>query len=223
MKFKVGDKVRALRDYGVSGLWYKRGRIMKVRYVRSVEVYEFEEHPGGEFTTENDYCLMPDGSFGFELVKEESKESELERLVRIANEGEAAIDQIMDKHSHEVESGTLGTMQLITSRLRGPTNWRFRIKPKAPSFEPYTTSNGLKVSLEGSALDVGCSRFYAPGAIGALRALLDGSACVSAPLTEYGDRVLYSYRQGIGGSAGYQLPWADADELLRRLEKAGIE
>jgi hypothetical protein len=169
-------------------------------------------------------------------------ETELERLVRVANEGAAAEWEIRKRFSEDVEfrgetsHGYSGRwLPVARADANVPAQWR--VKPR-PAFEPFYVNNGLwKVSLSdgghsdtngqptvrgagsaeqsvaGKTLSVGCQTFDARRLYNALDDILCKKGYWNAALK------IHSTRDGLR-YGDYVLSWPDADSILAALEKA---
>jgi hypothetical protein len=152
-------------------------------------------------------------------------ESELERLVRVANEGRVALEKLMQIGGAEYS-------------IIPPYNWtpisynqftkghRYRVKPKH-SFEPFHvgTPGGLHnlgswlVKLEGNILHIGCKQFLAALVLETIRGLRDAGLSL---VTSFEGATPSGRRSGIVWSQ-YMLSWADCDKIVDALEKAGVK
>jgi hypothetical protein len=164
-------------------------------------------------------------------------ETELERLVRVANEGEAARSVLLSRYRDAFEWRTTGANASAWYEAGSAAKVRdYRTKPKParpkPAFpemyvnqkrEPGLTGalldKGWNVSLsdDGKVLNIGCKKYESGAVLTALRAIKSGQY---SSFTIYDD-VLQSYRDGIGRTScqGKDLSWSDADRLLTALEK----
>jgi hypothetical protein len=164
------------------------------------------------------------------------EESELERLVRVANEGTTAVAELKAKHPFDVQVSA-GDDYWIGVGVSGP-RIRYRVKPR-PAFEPFYVNNGQwKVSLSddghsqnaqptvrgvaeqsvaGKTLSVGCQTFPASQVLAAHRALKGATTYRGV-----GGFDLYAYRDGVGRTdrTGPELTWTDFDRIGAALEKA---
>lgn len=204
-KFKAGDRVQVVdptHSLGVHDI--RRGEIHTISEVTCTGAI----HLIGKDDTNY-------GDWRFKLAEE----SELERLVRVANEGWAAIDELAEKYFGEYESG--GNAYNWEVRSKGQKGWRYRVKQK-PKFEPFTVGSGWTVKLEGETLYIGCKSFPAKELKDALIEMGRNGRRgypISGSSFKY-----FCTRQGVSrGEYGELVSWADADKILAALEKAGIK
>jgi hypothetical protein len=162
-------------------------------------------------------------------------ETELERLVRVANEGAAAEWEIRKRFSEDVEfrdetSHGYSGRWLPAARADANVPVQWRVKPR-PAFEPFYVGPAVKptsagdappqawrVSLsdDGKTLSVGCQTFDAKDAEAALRWL-----CVAKNSgTQLGGRQLNAVRDGLQYTGLGRVSYEDADRILAALEKA---
>jgi hypothetical protein len=140
--------------------------------------------------------------------KKDGAESELERLVQIANEGRATAIKL-DQFS--------GLIEHYDGTYFAPASTKsIRIKPPKPAFSELTVGNNWKVRLDadGTTLHVGCKQFDAELLRDALPDLCEAK--------EGGDWTLSGFslrpkRNGIH-MARWTLSWPGADLLLAALE-----
>jgi hypothetical protein len=222
-KFKVGDRVKCI-DPG-SYLYGYVGTIEKISD-NKVPKYRVEFR---------DYNLpVTFSELNLELFRGESEqkanESELERLVRVANEGRIALNELKAKYRNAVvfdDGVPLDGFKLSERNLV--------VKPK-PTFEPFYVGpeykkcsdlshtdsclgdSAWKVELKGDVLHVGCREFNAYYAKRALQSLLKDE---DTSYTTSGIEVMAT-RSGIGLRGEGKISWADADRILEALEKAGV-
>jgi hypothetical protein len=164
------------------------------------------------------------------------EETELERLVRVANEGYAARDEVYRRYGQQYVTyiNGDGPEHFISGTLRFWEGSRFAVKPR-PAFEPFyvgppalgssapdmRVEGAWRVSLsdDGKTLSVGCQTFDAKLVLPALKALTTGQYGSFS----VGSVVLHAHRNGIGRDSartGGELSWSDADRILAALEKA---
>jgi hypothetical protein len=153
-------------------------------------------------------------------------ESELERLVRVANEGTRAKRELRAKYKGQWENTTVqhGQMLLDADHWTDKDKYVdevFRIKPR-PAFEPFgvgpadsTGYQNWRVSLsdDGKELSVGCQKFDAQWA----HQLLIDFCKRDCNMSQKGGREIYAGRKGISIN-GSTLSWPDADRILAALE-----
>jgi hypothetical protein len=216
LPFKAGDKVRYKGGSWSDNGW-NAGRVLTVYrcWVGSEgEIYVAPVEVRG-----NTYARH------FELV-EGAPESELERLVREANAGLAALETLR-KHAGDVE---------ITDDMSGTSTWSplspehrvalprvLRVKPK-PSFEPFRVSiaddRNWLVCLDEGELCIGCQKFNAKEFVSAIRRSQDGSP--DATLGVLSGHLMIGARKFVKWN-DHKLSWEDADRILAALEKAGVK
>lgn len=135
-------------------------------------------------------------------------ESELERLVRVANEGDAAIKVLKEKYPNDVIDNEGDPI------TRYGSTFTFSIKPK-PAFEPFTVGSGWTVKLEGETLHIGCKTYVAN---------LFKSDLNFVNSTGTGRNYdLRATRVDVRDKEGHSITWSDADRILAALKKAGIK
>ena len=224
-KFKVGDRVRAVAD-NARNSYVNKGDIGKVTSIHGVRgtYYNVEfDVPRGSAQRRQWHMLEED----IELL-----ETPLEDLLAKANEGLRALAELRDKHRDSVETfdvnrnekpaaERIGTDIFTAMRehlASGYFDGRFalRVKPK-PAFEPFDTSNGWRVGLEGDKLHIGCQSFDAKEFSEAVNYLCYGDS----PAFECTFGILKSTRRGITYDK-HILPWPDAERILEALKKAGL-
>ena len=146
------------------------------------------------------------------------QESELETLVRKANEGRRALYTIMDKYPNKVEFNFTPEVSYPinnTAFIKGQT-YRI-IKPK-PAFEPFLVNAKYQVYMVDDTLHIGCQTFNAVEARTALYAFIEELA--NSWTLPNGDHILASKRGlWIPGIEGQGLTWADAEKILRALQE----
>jgi hypothetical protein len=209
--FKLGDRVRYI---GPTSGGFTKGKI----YIAD----QYVDKPGefarlGTWTDDNGSCNGHDQKH-FELVT--SNESELERLVRVANEGALASYRLRTEFGHEIEFKNNGSYKNWTPCHEitfSGTTAEYRIKQK-PKFEPFVVGSGWQVKLEGDMLHIGCQKFNATSFKKAVKGaetglITDRSVLAGVPMT--------GSRSGIEWD-GHRMLWSDADKILAALEKAGI-
>lgn len=156
------------------------------------------------------------------------QETELERLVRVANEGLAAAHTLWLDHSDQLEERE-GAGWHRMAGWGSIFNTQFRIKPKhRPLPEPIyvgplsgghefgvRSNAGWKVELseDRKTVNVGCQEFTAVW----LRIGLSG-LCKQGVTHSDGTVPLVATREGVQYS-GHVLSWRDADRLLAYLEE----
>lgn len=213
-EFKVGDKVKMKHRFcgivpaGTIGTVTEINAGLSQSHVVVPAVWSYGDwgaQPGRAFA-----CTASD----LERVYEPKEESELEQLVRIANEGSEAKAEIYRTYNNKVED--VGEIYSGCDPRGCSTSIR-RIKVKSPSFEPWTMKNGWEVKLNGDCLYIGCKIFPAKQFKKAAEAAQD----VNEPPHLLGFSPLYGKRHGLVWE-GHTLNWEDADRIIEGLKKAGI-
>lgn len=158
-----------------------------------------------------------------EFTPAESKKgpSELERLVATANAGIDAINELHRKFHKHVQYESAFPPHEWADVLReenGGIFGKYRVKPKESAFASFTTSNGWLVEMKGDVLHIGCREYEAKP----FREMLnrfknDSNTYHDGPKSE----PFMATRKGLM-HGGHILAWVDADELLKRLEEAGV-
>lgn len=202
MKYKKGDKLKCVQNPG-----YKSLTLGKI-YVQEQDndCTDIKDDLGYKTKWHSDM---------FQLVHEES---ELERLVRVANEGRTALSVLIKTYPdqteysydecrwHKVNSSTFSQCEI-------------RIKPK-PIFEPFKIGSQKSpgtwlVKLDKDDLHVGCHLFNPQYLCSALSDLTRNSS--SSQLVD--GHKLSSMRDGINCDGKYTISWDDCDLLCRKLEE----
>lgn len=194
-KFKVGDKVRRNITSTFSPEFVK-GTICTVK----------ELVDGGRWIHVQEYPdKAPWSESYFDFVAEES---ELERLVRVANEGLVAIIHLRQDYPKQIVSHR-------ENHLRSYETRRIDIKP-APIFESFYIGNGpgWQVDIRQGRLMIGCKDFSTVVTREYLRSALGGG---NVPLYQE----TLDFRIGRHGISLNQdtVSWADCDKVLAALEK----
>jgi hypothetical protein len=212
-KFKVGDKVRYKEEHHPRVPYGSIHRVIKVEdRKQSVDSYWIYVDTYGE-----EYSMSPSS---FEKVTTDDVSS----LIDKANEGLKALAELVKRDDVEVSrvadpSDYIGIHTSTLSSTLVDNNKRartVRLKPK-PAFEPFTTSNGWDVKLEGETLHIGCKKFNKGAVNLGFTKLLKGSEhSWNDDFTEF-----TATRNGIKYNENV-LPWADAERILEALKKAGV-
>ena len=214
-KFKLGDKVRkfcsCLETQNIPNGSIRTVKYHQVRDDLYVE-YVADSNDGNGLLINSDI-----NSREWELVEEEAPTSELEELVKKANEGYDAVTLIRTKYSDQVEAihmGMGGVWTAITpERDCDPSNRNrsVRIKTK-PAFEPFPIAQWM-VSLDGQNIKVGCKSFMCSVLkLGLQMTARDGNDSVLG---------LKATKNGIKYKE-YQITWDEADQLIEACTKAGF-
>jgi hypothetical protein len=205
-KFKEGDRVRYIVE-GDNILFGEEGVVEMVRY------YEGSTSLTVRFPSKD----RPWGLGAEEVELVAAAESELERLVRVANEGTVASKEIDAKYANQVEE--------ITEETDKSVFISYRIKP---IFEPFNVGPGVsgklgeskwRVKLEGDRLHIGCRNFPVSWLKNALTALCRNPNTNSCTI---GTHTIVASRGGVS-SVGETISWEAADKILAALEKAGVK
>lgn len=201
-KFKVGDKVRCLKNFG-SG--YKFGEIYEVHSVYN----GYNECRINTVCDSNGNNFNSWGEENFELVT-----NSLEELVKKANDGYEAIYELYQNHWGNVEFkddtsnwGTWFKDHIIKGR-------QFRIKQKP--FGPFKVGQNWEVSLQGDTIKIGCKQFDARSLFNSLMFLNAGKSIIA------GNYNMYATRQGVKFES-HEISWEDSDKIIEALNKAGYK
>ncbi len=212
-KFKIGDKVRLLKD-GYMG------------YLKKGDVTEVQENDSSA-----PFVAAPDSPHSSRIAVEEiylelvshSKQTELQMLIEKANEGARATVDLRKKYyqSYEVEQ-----TEIIGANKIGNTQpWRkardigwstkYREIPAKPKFESYQAGVGL-VKITDDVLHVGCQQFHnIKHVVRELGALIAGYILQGVTSLD-----LRGSKQGVH-YMNHTMSWKDAEDLLAALKKAG--
>lgn len=144
-------------------------------------------------------------------------ESELEELVKKANEGLEACKIINTRYKNQVQERNVD----LLSKKEHP--WQdfdddgyfveYRVKPK--KFTPFTVGKGWKVELKPGSTDltIGCRSYYVGDVKKAFTKLCRESG------SNHG--LFHARRDGITEN-GEKLTWEEAEKILKALEEVGI-
>ena len=272
-KFKVGDKVRAVRGtegyYPFLGVLNREGvnnNVCGVVLYSECKAYKEGDHfcldakhfelaedtkfkvgdrvkhkslyIGKEFTIdrmgEDGYiCALSDISLGaftapyfkehFELVTDSKSESELERLVRKANEGAEAEDRIATYYLDRVEASPSNqdNYRLLKERRKHTNYVSYRYKVKQGSkFESFTVGNNWEVKFSSycneEILSIGCKAFNAKDLWYALENLTKDSTAQN--VLKDGTN-LSAMRNGIVCNGKESITWSEAEKIRDALER----
>ncbi len=201
-KFKVGDKVRRI------GHKFEGWNVGEIRTITEIP------YDGG-IQTGDGYTYAASLA---ELVTEVL--SELEQLVATANAGNKAMSELYRNHYDEVEVLYNGTVSTDSPGKWSNSCMKIRIKPKPPTFEPFSVGQGWCVELEdNNRVRVGCQPFNVSTLRDSLQALTSGNHNSSEVRNSSGERAqLHVLRTGISTPWG-TLIWEDADRILEALKK----
>lgn len=207
-KFKVGDFCKVIKKSkycteDVVGRAYEVIEVLKNKVI-------LYTHPDVEKS--KNYCR-----FGFdeiELVKE-NKMSELEELVKKANEGFNAAKRIREEFPGKTElSMAGGNYYKYTGEYPG---YHIRII-KEQTFEPFYINNTQwKVWKDELGIHVGCQLFNSE----ALKKALTDLCTQNGTIIICGGEPLRSTRNYIEYSDDHKITWSDAEKILAALEKDG--
>lgn len=204
VNFKVGDKVRVLNA--------DESNDEKSRYIKG-EIVIVISVGTGWLTTRNSRGGENGWSHdNFELVEETT--SELEQLIKKANDGFGAARSIRDLYPSNVE------VLFDDGRIYYHNDWHkvarlpeWTIRPRT-KFIPFTVGNGWKVNLVGEVVGVGCQTFFANILLSYLKDLTQNS---------FGGMEGFSAcRLGVSYK-GNLISWDDADKIVAELQKAGVK
>jgi hypothetical protein len=158
---------------------------------------------------------------------ESTKETELERLVRVANDGVNAAMIIDRKYTGLVEDISEpcggGKYEYISYRIKlNPAFEPFYVGPPCNPNIPNSRPGWL-VKLEGGdTLHVGCKSLPAWLAAQHLRCFLQGNES-ERTMSNLDQTEMFATKNGIKISGQGTISWADADRILAALEKAGVK
>ncbi len=211
-QFKVGDKVRLISTKSGPDNWGWMTRYMEIGDVATISIVG----ESGISFSDNPLTICSNAYLDFfELVVDASN---LEELVKRANEGFEAVRNIYDNHFEAVtlrrsNDGLKDRIPPLYSYVH-----EFIIKPKAPVFEPFMIGSwNVHVDNRG-ILFVGCNNFDAKEA---KEALLTICAIYGPPTVTKGNITLICSRKGVLFE-NHSITWEDADKLLAALSKAGF-
>lgn len=197
-KFKVGDRVKCVRE-SYNNFPGNLGDIFTIKEVR----------PNGSLIFIGQDELYSCDPIRFELV--DFPQSELEELVKKANERSADLRALVKKYSDQLERRACdidGVLMLENWTNDMPVQFTvWRIKPKK-QWTPITL-NGWTVTVDGDSVKVGCKEFDRKTLTTALVATVKNNS------NNYCD--FFSSRTGVR-FMGHVLPWSDAETLLKALE-----
>lgn len=205
VKFKVGDKVRFL---GESRSFFTKDKI-----------YTVNEFPSkyGSVRVDNDMGVEDGHSpSNFELV------SELEDLVKKANEGYGAVFQLR-KFNDELEwrghSDTLWGP--YPTYQAGNKASELRVKQK-PKFVPFSVGSNWLVKLEGDTCLVGCKKFEATYLKYNLNRLNNNGHPIQGTKNEFrGLRTEVRFTES--DLKEHSISWEESEKIVAALEAAGVK
>jgi len=150
-------------------------------------------------------------------------ETELDRLVHIANEGIEAFLKLKREYLNKVEylahPKSRDAWVLLESGHFPYLDWDLKLRvPQKPKFEPFTVGSGWQVKLEGDTLHIGCQDFNAKE----FRRAVKHSEGTGFDCFQLKGEDMSSGRAGVEWK-GHKLSWIDADKILAALEQAGIK
>ncbi len=214
-EIRVGDRVRYINprssNYGSDyKKWFRLGDVYTVRAgVVGNYIGYFEESGGmGEYGS----C--------FELLS--SDESEIESLVRKANEGLEAIEKLLEREN-EVELYSEKNERVLKNIF--PSGYckeyehaRYRVPPKK-TFTPFTVGKGwtVRLSEDRKTLEIGCRKYDA----GYVRREFKALCTTETHGSSFHDVRLLASRKGIS-DRGESITWEEAEKILKALEEAGV-
>lgn len=219
--FKVGDRVRCV-EAGYIWTDFTVGKIYEVTRYGGSNCYHkpvVADDLGKPWLINNNSKLNQMFELAERTDTSPNEEAELEALVRKANEGAEAIQEIQKRYHARVEWKWDDEEYYWRELSERASRLHFRVKPPTvPKFEPFTTSNGWRVELKGDTLHIGCRSYEAGSLKHVLKCLLDGEyRCYVAQI----ESPFYATRYGIEHSEEV-LPWEDAQAILNELERAGV-
>ncbi len=206
MRFKVGDKVTILDVDGSSC------RSECVGKTATVKEWSCGDYPYVDCGTHKKSCFRSDQ---IKLVDSSPKpQSDLEQLAETANKGYAAVDTLVEKYRDRLEYMNVSSDWLPYSEVNIITGRQLRVIQK-PKFEEYTLGTWT-VKMVDNMLHIGCKKYKTKEMMLALSGLVKDT---SSGYT--GNFRINAMRNGVV-SDGYAITWAQAEELLAKLEKAGV-
>lgn len=197
MKFKPGDRVRALKTSSCKG--FNEGNIYTVKKYNEYGILMLEKDDNGSITN----GWFPEA---FELV---SSQSELQTLVDQANSGFNALRKLRDKYSSEIEmKHTHASLYRDISDIDMPYGFTFhvRIKPKTKKFRVASWD----AAIEGETVKIGCQQFVIQDLRNNLNALVHYNFSSSGELK--------ATKTGILFVDSHAITWEQAEQLLKELE-----
>lgn len=216
-EIKVGDRVRKV---GRAFTGYE-GVVWRINF-SGISVKVDKPSDDGEKTVGE---FGGDSSAAFELISTPAKEeSELEALIRKANEGWEAFHALYTKFPGQAEA------YYTNNNHRAHDDWQMpdgnhndsvRFRVKKASFKSFTVGKGWKVELsdDRNSLTIGCQKFEkraGDGTFSKIFKTLAGDKC-SEPFQGF-----YPGRQGLFHSRTNEtLLWNDVDLIIKALEAVG--
>lgn len=182
--FKKGDKIRCVKDCDKQ---FTAGKIYTVRDMQSNVVYVVEDDLGSPTN-------------GHYLAYFEPVETELERLVRVANEGREAENILYSKYEQEV----------VLSADNGPMLAHILIRQKTKKFKVASWD----AEINGDTVTIGCQKFDLRYLKHILTYFLKGG---------FGGDMYTPFnanRTGIIYSKNHSITWDQAEALLKEFEAA---
>lgn len=197
MKFKPGDRVRALKTSGCKG--FNKGNIYTVKKYSEYGTLMLEKDDNGSITN----GWFPEA---FELV---SSQSELQTLVDQANAGFSALRKLRDWDDNEIEiKHTHASPYRGISGIDMPYGFtpNVRIKPKTKKFRIASWD----ATIEGETVKIGCQQFVIQDLRNNLNALVHYNFSSSGKLK--------ATKTGILFADSHAITWKEAEQLLKELE-----
>ena len=211
-KFNVGDKVKAVKQAGNDQHQIEVGEEFIVKKLSNP--YSSDTITNLQVEGDKNESAWYSAELFF-LVKE--SESELEELVRKANEGYKAAFEIRRNFKNKVEfkpinSGDFGA--LSDGSVAIPAE--FRIKP-LPKFESFTVGNNweVKFSEVDAYILIGCKAFNA----GELWYALENLTKNSTTQNTVSGNILSAIRGGIVCNGKESISWSEAEKIRDALDK----
>ncbi len=206
-EIRVGDRVRLTSNWSYAGL--REGEVGVVTDIKNKGSFSVNGHDG---------C----GSEYWEFVSS-SADSELEALVKKANEGSDACLILktkyrdrLDVRKFRVEATTLISdwHSLTQDDSEQFTRTFYQIKKK--TFTPLTVGKNWNVSLsdDQKRLTIGCQTFVEQG--------IKFSQAFKNVVS--GEKAMNFFATGLGArhtSTGEIIPWNDVDKIVKALEEVG--
>jgi hypothetical protein len=219
-EIKVGDRVRCVLG------WEDPRPIARDMTIKEGAVYTL-----GKTNTYGHFYLVEKGNdFSYDKEKFElvDEESELERLVRKANEGMEAGKQLHARYSDQLEERVVNLESGIPKYWQpydrtANEAYEYRVKPR-PTFTPFTVGLGWKVELKdnNTRLQIGCRDYAAHDFMKGLRSLVRGGNATASAIPGYASGIdLHATRLGVLEN-GQSISWDEAEKILKALEVAGV-
>lgn len=220
-KFKVGDKVRVKAGVTTCSQRFAGQIVTVTETFDGLGWCKVNDIFGGVYNDELEAVTITD-------VADNAPASDpLEDLVRKANEGSKALAELARRNDLEMSAYDRKNEFVPFDSSRCALDYHgaartLRLKPKAPAFEAFETSNGWRVEMKDGMLKIGCKSIEASDAARVARELLEleNSSAVLKNIGNY--NCVRSVKAGLKHNE-HTLPWADAERILEALKKAGVQ